>query len=294
VVSIYKFVLGLVIILLSVFFPVFGQVGGINGKVVYTKDGIVRVHVLGDDNYTELGSGKFARWSPDGQKVAVLDGSIIYVVDADGTNRVELVTDAEGDKNCPLEFHTNGKEVLYILDDQIMAVDIHTKAKRVLVDFVDCSGEIGMSADQNRVVCRDGHILRAIDLDTKKHTVFHDDNCSAGISPDGNFVTYNDNGTPHHLNVYINKLNDSCSGSSRYLRISHSVMPDEIMGDNHHWSNHNDWITCEGDKKRNGVPYMINVKTKKGYEMVNVEGTKYPDLWVDTSSALGKNDKRSE
>ncbi len=53
------------------------------------------------------------------------------------------------------------------------------------------------------------------------------------------------------------------------------------MGDNHHWSNHPDWITCEGDKKRKGVPFMINVKIQEGFIMVDVEDTVYPDLWVD-------------
>ncbi|MCB0285397.1 MAG: hypothetical protein KDE57_01990 [Calditrichaeota bacterium] len=279
-----RYVLALLAYLTAMSANAVGQVGGITGKVVYTVDKKVRVHELGNPEFTELGRGKFARWSPDGQKVAVKDGETIYVINADGTNRIDLVTDAEGDNNCPIEFHTNGKEVLYIYDDQIMAVDIHSKAKRVLVDFVDCTGEIGMAADKNRVVCRDGHTLRAIDLDTNKHTVYHNDNCSAGISPDGNHITYNDNGKPHHLYVYIDQLNATTTKSQNFLKISHSVMPGEIMGDNHHWSNHNDWITCEGDEKRNGVPYMINVVTQKGYVMVDVSGTKYPDLWVDTSA----------
>lgn len=271
-------------LVLMIFSPLFGQVGGISGKVVYAKGGVIKAHVLGDDtNYIELGPGDFARWSPDGQKVAVKAGNIIYVVNADGSGKIELAADAEGDKNCPLEFHTNGKEVLYIHNRRIMAVNIATKEKRVFLDFVKCSGEIGMAADKNRVVCRDGHILRAIDLDSRNHTVFHKDNCSAAISPDGNLVTHNDNGVPHHLNVYIRKLNASCTQTKPFRRVSHRVMPEEIMGDNHHWSNHNDWITCEGDKNRNGLPYMINIATQKGYVMVNVEGTKYPDLWVDSS-----------
>ncbi len=272
---------GLTVLLIMAFSPLFAQVGGITGKVVYAKSGNIRVHVLGSEKYTDLGRGDFARWGPHGQKVAVKDGSLIYVINADGSNRTDLATDAGGDKNCPLEFHPNGNEVLYIKNDHIMAVNIHSKATRVLVDFVDCTGEIGMAADKNRLVCRDGHILRAIDLDTKKHTVFHDDNCSASISPDGSKVTYNDNGKPHHLNVYIRKLNEDCRGSTPYLRIPHDVLPGEIMGDNHHWSNHPDWITCEGDKNHNGLPFMINIVTKKGYAMVDVSKTKYPDLWVD-------------
>ena len=276
-----KYTPGLIVLLAVAISPLFGQVGGISGKVVYAKSGMIRVHVLGAEKYTELGQGDFARWGPHGQKVAVKDGKIIYVVNSDGTQRIDLVTDAGGDKNCPLEFHPNGKEVLYIKNDHIMAVNIRSKATRVLVDFVDCTGEIGMATEKNRLVCRDGHTLRAIDLDTKQHTVFHDDNCSAAISPDGNFITFNDNGNPHHLNVFIKKLSSDCRGSTPYLRIPHSVLPGEIMGDNHHWSNHPDWITCEGDKNRNGVPFMINIVTKKGYAMVNVGKTKYPDLWVD-------------
>ena len=138
------------------FSPLFAQVGGITGKVVYAKSGNIRVHVLGSEKYTDLGRGDFARWGPHGQKVAVKDGSLIYVINADGSNRTDLATDAGGDKNCPLEFHPNGNEVLYIKNDHIMAVNIHSKATRVLVDFVDCTGEIGMAADKNRLVCRDG------------------------------------------------------------------------------------------------------------------------------------------
>lgn len=267
--------------ILFVAFPVFPQVGGISGKVVYVKDNQVRVHQLGDSAYVELGRGDFARWSPNGNQVAVKDGSTIYVVNADGTNRINLANNAEEDKNCPLEFHTNGNEVLYIVDDKVIAVDIILQEQRLLMDFVDCTGEIGMSAEQNRLVCRDGHILRAIDLDTRTHIEYHDDNCSAGISPDGQYITYNDNGKPHHLNVFVNRLNRTNTSSKLYRTISHSVMPGETMGDNHHWSNHPDWITCEGDKKRKGVPFMINVKTQEGFVMVEVEDTVYPDLWVD-------------
>jgi len=279
-----KIILAAQILLAGLSHSGLAQVGGITGKVVYVKNNTVRVHQLGNENYTELGRGDFARWSPDGKRVAVKDGSTIYVVNTDGSNRVDLLKHAEGDKNCPLEFHPTGKEVLFILDDHVMAVDIHSGEQRVLADFVDCTGEIGMASEKNRMVCRDGHILRAIDLDTQKHTEYHDDNCSAGISPNGHYITYNDNGKPHHLNVYIDQLNDSTTGSSLYRRISHSVMPGEKMGDNHHWSNHRDWITCEGDKKRKGVPFMINIVTLKGYVMVDVAVTKYQDLWGDSST----------
>lgn len=273
--------LNVIVLIMIISFPAFAQVGGITGKVVYVKDNQVRAHQLGDSVYVELGRGDFARWSPDGERVAVKDGSKIYVVDADGMNRIELADNAEEDKNCPLEFHPNGNEVLYIMDDMVMAVDIHLQEQRALVDFVDCTGEIGMSAEQNRLVCRDGHILRAIDLDTRTHIEYHDDNCSAGISPDGQFITFNDNSKPHHLNVFINKLNRTNTSFKLHRTISHSVMPGERMGDNHHWSNHPDWITCEGDKKRKGVPFMINVTTQEGFVMVDVEDTVYPDLWVE-------------
>lgn len=265
-------------------FPLIAQVGGIEGKVVYAQKKRIRVHILGDKNFVELGLGEFARWSPDGNKVAVKYKKTIYVINADGSNRVDLVDDAGGDDNCPLEFHTNGREILYIRKDNVMAVDIHTKEKRVVVDYLDSTGEIGIDASGRRLVSRDGHIVRAIDLETRKYTIFGDDHCSAAISPDGNYVTFNDNGKPHHLWVHILKLNENCTDFKEYRKVSHSVMPGEIMGDNHHWSNHNDWITCEGDKKRNGMPYMINVVTQKGYAMADVDGVKYPDLWVDTSA----------
>lgn len=279
----HRYILIITLLSITAPLPIFSQVGGIWGKVVYSKSGNVRAHLLGDPAYADLGPGKYARWSPDGRKVAIKHENSIFVANADGSNRIELVNDAEGDDNCPVEFHANGREILFIKDKHIMAVDIETKAVRVLVDYVDCTGELGMDAEQNRVVCRDDHILRAIDLDTGQHTEFADDHCSAGISPDGNYVTYNDNGKPHHLKVHIRKINRDCTDSQTYKSVPHRVMPDEIMGDNHHWSNHNDWITCEGDEHRNGVPYMINVKTQKGYVMVEVKGAKYPDLWVGGS-----------
>ena len=282
--SLYRLIVGVILLLLCYALPVSGQIGGIEGKLVYSRKGKIRVHLLGSSQYTELGRGKFARWGPDGQKVAVKHKSTVYVIDADGGNKKTLVTDAEGDKNCPLEFHPNGREVLFIRDKRIVAVDIETQKERVMVPFVSCTGEIGMATENNRVVCRDGHELRAIDIDTKRNTIYHDDNCSAGISPDGNYVTMNDNGKPHHLSVFIRKINPTCTFTTEYLRISHDVMPGEIMGDNHTWSNHNDWITCEGDNWRNGVPYMINIATRKGYVMADVEDTKYPDLWVKAST----------
>lgn len=255
------------------------QIGGITGKVVYTRGDHVRVHALGDPHYVDVGEGDVARWGPHGDRIAVKDGRTIYVVDADGGNRIELVDDAEG-RHCPIEFHPNGREVLFIRDDQIVAIDIDTRSERIVVAGIDCNGEIGISADGQRVVCRDDHILRAIDLVHGTDTEYADDHCSAGISPDGRLVMYNDNGKPHHLTVHIRQIDVDGAGSRPFATIRHRVADDEPMGDNHSWSNHNHWITFEGGKKRNGAPYMLNVITRRGYLMVDVEDTHYPDLWV--------------
>jgi hypothetical protein len=76
--------------LLVVSFPAFGEMGGISGKLVYSKHGTIGVHTLGGEDYMEIGEGDFARWGPNGQRVAVKHDSTVHVVNADGSGEVVL------------------------------------------------------------------------------------------------------------------------------------------------------------------------------------------------------------
>lgn len=100
----------------------------LHGKVAFPRLGRIKVITLGDTVSQDMGlngmaSGhvvKFVRWSPDGQKLAILteNGTTakgnLYVMDATKNAPLTLlVSDADWTTNCPVEFHTNGFEILY-------------------------------------------------------------------------------------------------------------------------------------------------------------------------------------
>ena len=243
----------------------------IKGAVVYTKGGRVRKVVIGIWKTTDLGEGDFVRWGPKGMKIAVYYKGVIYVVDADGTNRKRLVTVGGKAKHCPIEFHTNGKEIIYVTPSkELRTVRIIDGTTRDFDLSGKYNGEPGISADGNRLVARHGHNLYAIDLSTKQIRKYGW-GCSSGISPDGNWLM---NNLGNHREMVIS----TWDGQKQIKTNSETCQPDKSW-DNHHWSNNNGYITVQGSGKAREA-YVFCVSKNHGTRLTWEGGVVYPDLFV--------------
>ena len=69
--------------------------------------------IVGEWEPVDLGEGDHARWGPRGGRIAVRSRGTVFVMDADGKGRRELVAIGGNLRNCPIEFHSNGEEVIY-------------------------------------------------------------------------------------------------------------------------------------------------------------------------------------
>ena len=244
----------------------------IEGAVIYARHNRIYKVMIGDWKAIELGKGEYARWGPRGKKIAVYDRRKIYVMNADGSGR-KLVTDEAWEKRgCPIEFHTNGREIIFVRRNKrgLWAVNISDGKMRKLADFHDYGGEPGISADGKRMVSRGGS-LYAIDLEKKADFVYSKSGCSSGISPDGTWLINNDDG---HRTMTIRSWDRK---TVKTLRAS--ICKPDSGWDNQTWSNHNDYILAQGDNK--GESYVINIPAKRGTRVTWVGNTVYPDLYIE-------------
>jgi hypothetical protein len=295
-----------------------------HGKVAFTnKDGRIKVIALGDTISKDFGlngtggaKAKFVRWSPDGTKLAVFteDKKVYVMMDAyQNAPLTPLVVSNVffGQRACPIEFHTNGHEILYTKNtssgNEIWAVEINNpQATRMVVDCSDCEGEIGISADGNRMVYQGFNALHnglhKLDLKQGTDSIYDDQNCQPNISPDGSMVM-NNTGVhgvflEPHKTIMIWDFN---SGALVKEVLFPQEFPDPWW-DNQHWSNNNDWIAAKGHFNSDswnplnwGESYVVNHKTGITYRVTWENGTDYPDLWVDLSytSVKSENSKSS-
>jgi len=251
------------------------------GALAYSRKGRIWKVEVGRWAPVELGKGEFVRWSADGSRLAVYDGGKVFVMDADGKNRTQLVDKAWKKDGASIEFHPNGKEVLFLRTDGVHAVHIETKNTRKLNAPGKYTGELCISADGNLLAARWTHDLYLVDLKTGRHSKFAR-GCSPGVSPDGTLVMNNDGG---HCTVTIRHVD---SGKKRKIEAT-TCKPDGKW-DNHHWSNHNDFIAAQGDGKGH-YGYVLHVPTGRTFRLTWDGGVGYPDFFV--GKALKAGDKGS-
>ncbi len=243
----------------------------IRGAVVYARQGHIRKVVLGEWTPVDLGPGDFARWAPDGKRVAVWHRGDVYCVAADGSGRTKLVSGADQKDGCPVEFHTNNREIVYWkTKGGFHAVDVETGTTRSLGLPGTYSGSACFSADGSRMACRWGNGLFAVDVAKGTHRKYAR-GCSPGVSPDGRLLMNNNGG---HRDATLRTWD-----GKRQTKITTKTMSPDRGWDNHHWSNHAEWIACEGEGKAHEA-YVVHVSANRVWR-VSWEGkVAYPDLWV--------------
>ena len=227
-----------------------------------------------------MGPGSFARWSPDGSMIAVYHDGAVYVVDRDGSDRRRLAS-ADREDDAPIEFHTNGKEIIYWKEDEgFYTVNVETAESRRLNAPGIYSGEPGISADGKKLVARWDRDLYCIDLEKGTHRKFSR-GCAPGVSPSGALIM---NNTGDHEELHIRDWD----GENRREFDADRCEPDREF-DNFHWSNHEDYIAMHGGGRGRHV-YVYNVGDPFCAQITKGEGYS-PDLYVDgleMGSAYGK------
>jgi Tol biopolymer transport system component len=250
----------------------------IQGAIVYCGDGQVKKVVIGEWKPIDLGTGSYARWSPDGKKIAVWHRGQIAVMNADGSGRKQLASDAVKEEDgSPIEFHTNGKEIIYVReDDGFWAVNIAGGATRKLELPGTYTGEPCISADGTRMAARRDNDLYAIDLVKKSHRQYAR-GCSPGVSPDGQRLMNNTGG---HRQVVIR----SWDGAEQSRVDTRTCRPDR-QWDDHHWSNHNDYITGQGEGRAEEV-YVVKVSENRATRVTWEGEMNCSDLYVARSGKI--------
>jgi hypothetical protein len=242
----------------------------ISGAVVYTHDGRIHKVSIGNPEPVDLGPGAYARWSPDGARLAVYRRGVVSVMNADGTDRRELVSGASQRDGSPIEFHPNGEEIVYWKKESgFHAVNISTGSSRKLNAPGVYSGEPGLSADGSKMAARWDNDLYVIDLTAGTHRKYAR-GCSPGVSPSGELVM---NNVGEHKELVIRNWN----GAETIRLDARNCRPDR-QWDGHHWSNHEDFIAAEGERRGNNV-YVVNVRENKGLRVTWEEGSS-PDAFI--------------
>jgi hypothetical protein len=246
--------------------------GNVSGAVVYTRQGRVKKVVIGESTPSDLGPGEYARWSPDGTRLAVYNRGAVSVMNADGSERRELVRNARHADGSPIEFHSNGEEIIFIRRGEgLLAVHTTTAATRKLNAPGDYSGEPSISADGNRMAARLDNDLYMIDLTTGTRRRYAR-GCSPNVSPSGERVM---NNVGNHREIQIRNWDGS--GISK---VAATIRPDR-QWDNHHWSNHEDYIATEGENRGDNI-YIVNVRDGKSLR-VSWESGVSPDVFIGSA-----------
>ncbi len=242
----------------------------ISGTILYTKGGKVYTMAIGDWTPVEIGDGTYARWSPDASRVAVYYGGNICVMDDDGGNLQTLIG-IGGASIIPIDFHTNDEEIVFTAwNYPLQAIKITDQSIRGVATYRDYFGEPSVSADASRMAVREGHNVYAIQIGVGDRR-FRDWACSPGVSPDGALLM---NNTMDHDKLEIRDWD----GSNLY-EVSSSTCPPDNIWDNHHWSNHPDYIAVQGDG--GGEIYILQVSTPEGTRVTWLGNCSYADLYVE-------------
>ncbi|OGP57953.1 MAG: hypothetical protein A2V65_10985 [Deltaproteobacteria bacterium RBG_13_49_15] len=245
--------------------------GRIKGHILFTKSGRVFRQKVGEWIPMDLGEGDYARWDPSGKRIAVYRKGEIFVMQNDGKGKKRLLQIPNKTRNCPIEFHTNGIEILFINPDKgLWAVRIDNGTMRPIETSRRFDGEPGISSKGDRIAIRQGHRLYSIDLE-RRHVKQYGRGCSPGGSPDGKKLMQNRDG---HKEMLIRNFD----GDEIFKLDAGSCLPDGKW-DNHHWSNHDDYIAAQGNGEVKDA-YVVSVSENRGYRVTWSGDVRYPDLHI--------------
>ena len=249
----------------------------IGGAILYTTGGQVYKLTIGDwDNAVSLGNGNYARWSPDGTKIAVLYQGTLVVMNADGSSPQTVTGGLTWNIN-PIAYHPNMTDIVYTQTNYGMQlIKISDGTKSALATYHKYFGEPSVSRDGKRLTSRVSHDLYAITpgVGDRKYV---GGACSPGVSPDSAYLL---NNTGAHTTAQIRDWD----GSNMFTLSAATCVPD-LQWDTMQWSNHPNYLAVQGDPLSSGGVtqdiYIMKISADIGTRVTWVGNCNYPDLHVD-------------
>lgn len=242
----------------------------VDGEVVFSNSKRIHKVVIGNPQPIDLGPGRCARFSADGRRLVVMTDRAVFVMNADGSERTQVASDASYGAGCPVEFHPNGQEVLFQRKRQgLFAVSLADRKERKLPVPGNDLAEPTLSADGKRLVVGWRSDLFAVDLEKGTQRKYAK-GCSPGVSPDGQWIMRNVGGH-HRLRV------ETWEGDRGFELSAATCLPDRIW-DNHHWSNHPNFIAAQGEGD-GGFAYVMDVAKNQGTRVTWIPA-RDPDVFV--------------
>ncbi len=226
------------------------------GSVVFQKpNGIYAILVGSKDEVRLSNFGSYPRWSPDGKKIAFVDGNRIMMMSSRGQDVIELTTTSKGKAVC---FHPDGQSILFTDQKSIRRVDIST-ATITTVATGNEFFELDISNDGETLVVTEkefgGYRVVAIDLPSGNHSIISR-GCSASISPEGNFITVNS--LDHGELFLFNRKEKSKTSSLQMIK--------GLTFDNQYWSNSQEWIASKSNGADNNI-YLHHAPTSANFQV---------------------------
>jgi hypothetical protein len=256
-----------------------------------------------------VAEGVCARWSPDGQRLAVFRSHVgrpkdnvtgsIWVMNPDGSGQKQLAVGALSRAvrgACPMDFHPNNAEIVFIREDGgISSVGIETGKERDWRLPGSFDEEIQLTADGRYLAGRwrgrgDWAMNRRmviVDVHSKIHRVYGAGCCPA-ISPDGNWMAINHDGH-YRMSICHRDIRDRVEfWSSKMIHPQHGLH-------NWHWSNHNDYLAVKSEVYRDierdykGAPdgFIIKFSERRATRVTFEQEAEFPDLYVTRDHQSG-------
>jgi len=251
--------------------PLTGDTSSPTASVAYARNGRIEVIRLGEETSRTLGKGQFVRWGPEGHQLAVVEGGTLSLIKVDGSERRVLAKNVFVKDGSPIEFHPQGQHILYLRKDRhFHLVDIKTGESRSLAEWGTFTGEPCFAEDGRRLVAREGHTLWNVDTRTGTRTTFGK-GCSPMMTADGRFLLHNLGG---HQRLAVKKAD----GTPVKDLSSQTLRPDRNW-DNHHASNHPDYLAAQGEKGPGGA-YIVRISDNRIWRAGPKGKITYPDVFI--------------
>jgi hypothetical protein len=249
-----------------------GLKGRLHGKVVFERPDGIYIQELGTTQAKMLlNGGRYPRWSPDGTRVASIQGNMLVVTRISDKSNQRLI---RINKPRALAWYPDGSALLYSDGRALKKVNLDTGSSAVLASSgpyfeldIGASGDLILATTKGKVGI--GWQVRGIDLRENNEWKVAP-GCSASLSPDGRYAT--------------NLL------SSHQILQFHDVELREFVGqisapgglkfDNHFWSNHPDWIASESEGKSRDI-YAHNIHSDIAYRITSTGDAGRPDIYID-------------
>ena len=233
-------------------------------------ESIWKTEVGGWRAYCIAPHGRYPRWSPDGRRVAFIDGQRIMVVSAGGRWPRVLAT-AEDLNPRALAFHPNGREVWFTDGNRIRAVGLWTRRVRTVIEGMPYRS-LDIAPDGRRlVVATSGHLIFACDLaDGSVRRI--STGCSPSLSPDGGLIAHNTGG---HKRLLLRRWEDGAEAGK-------VTAPPGCTFDNVAWSNHPRWIVSRTEQVDNQNALAQDTSDDSAVQITFTGDGDRPDLHVRT------------